>query len=707
MDPQLGAPSMSVTTGPEVVFHVHTNLSHSSTCRAPTPHNSPIGVVTENSTKSTYNHTGGNYTNKNFDAGQVGQFHSDHIIEIPKEYKVADPLSVVEGGSSDTLACGNSELNNSSFTIPRWVNPENFDCNWLDISNINTGIKVTARDIFAKNVFSTFVVQAMCAKGTCSCLHYIGGRVSYLHPCRFFVEAFLRGDSDPDWEFILRGIIFGFKVVNPDCVSSYSRPNYSTIKSGIGYEVMNKKLLIELENGAVSIVSDQPRCTHAIFSIPKNDGSGMRAIIDCSKPYETSVNNFTDQVCTEFSYKSIDDVVDNMEQNDYIAVVDISDAYRSVSIHPSDRSYQGISWDFGEGPVHLEDNRLSMGLSSSPYIFSKISDFITRCSVREECTFIVNYLDDFAVIGRNYGNCASDQLCLIHILRRLGFNVSFKKLLSPSQTVRFLGIEISTINLELRLPSDKISRLHRVLDAFYIKKRATRRDLERLGGLLAHCSKVVRGGRSFSSRIYDAIRVTRKPFYMVRLNKDFKSDIFWWRAFVEKFNGIRRLLGRHAPFLSVYSDASSEGFGALHDSDWCAGSIRGGNDQLQVGHHWESFDPSILDMHINVLEMYAIMVAARRWSHLWEDRNVVFVTDNTTVRAALNLGKSRNKQIMSWVRELFWLSAETNFTISSVYVPSKDNIICDALSRWGDSSSKARIAAVDPQGLLCCSHLFV
>ena len=593
--------------------------------------------------------------------------------------------------------------------IPSWINPADFKCPWMTILNSPDGIKVEARDIFSEGTACTFFVYNTCIRGVCSCTHYIGDRLSCLRPCRFFSEVFLRGDTDPDWEFILRGVIFGFKVINAGCDSAYCKANYSSAKTSNSYSIMNSKLKTELSTEAVTVVQNAPQCTHGIFSIPKSNGVGVRTIIDCSKPYNLSVNNFTDQVCTKFSYKTIDDVMNNIQQGDYLAVVDVSDAYRSVNIHPSDRPLQGICWDFGEGPVYLEDNRLSMGLSSSPYIFSKISDFVTRCAVRESCTYIVNYLDDFAVLARNYVTCAADQLRLIHILRRLGFSISYRKVTSPSQTVRFLGIEISTTDLELRLPHDKIIKLQNVLEVFYCKKKASRRELERLGGLLAHCSKVVKGGRSFTSRIYDAIRVTKKPFYKIRLNASFKLDIDWWRNFASNFNGVRRMLGKHAPFFSIYTDASSKGFGGLHGSDWFTGSIEEKSAALanQVGHHYESYDATIVDGHINVTEMYAVMVAARRWAHQWSNHNIVMITDNTTVRAALNSGTSKNKQIMDWVRQLFWLAADNNFNISSVYVRSADNIICDALSRWSDISSKARIASADSSNRLCCSQIFL
>ena len=77
-----------------------------------------------------------------------------------------------------------------------------------------------------------------------------------------------------------------------------------------------------------------------------------------------------------------------------------------------------------------------MGLSSSPYVFSKISDFVVRCLVREGFEECVNYLDDFCVVSQTRVSCTAAQRALLTILRRLGFYVSFKKLSTPSRVSR-------------------------------------------------------------------------------------------------------------------------------------------------------------------------------------------------------------------------------------------------------------------------------
>ena len=54
-----------------------------------------------------------------------------------------------------------------------------------------------------------------------SCVHYIAGNMAQFKPCRAFCECFMHGSIDNDWDFIMSGAIFGFKVVNPSCSCAY------------------------------------------------------------------------------------------------------------------------------------------------------------------------------------------------------------------------------------------------------------------------------------------------------------------------------------------------------------------------------------------------------------------------------------------------------------------------------------------------------
>ena len=103
---------------------------------------------------------------------------------------------------------------------------------------------------------------------------------------------------------------------------------------------------------------------------------------------------------------------------------------RAINIHPLVRKFQGIRCKFGdEGFAISENNRLCMGLSSSPLIFSKISDFITRCMIRRRL---------FTWVSRQ--EVSLHHLRLIHLLRRLGFFINYlKKCLLQQLQLDFWG----------------------------------------------------------------------------------------------------------------------------------------------------------------------------------------------------------------------------------------------------------------------------
>lgn len=588
---------------------------------------------------------------------------------------------------------------------------------WLEFSSCAEAgrlYSVTATD--SGDNHHNFIVYDKCAQGTCDCTHTIGDAVAQLLPCRFFAECFLRGDNDPDWDYVMRGIIFGFRVINDSCDSAYAGRNYGSSTGELTHSAMSDKLKREINAGILTVRDNPQICSHPIGTVPKSDSIGFRTIIDCSAPKETCVNLFTDQCTTKFAYKSLDDVTDNMLQGEFMSVVDISDAYRAVNIHPSSACRQGLSWQFAKGvTTHLRDNRLCMGLSSSPFVFSKLSDFIVRCMVRRGHSRVTNYLDDFCTLSQTFEEGSAAQADLLALLRLLGFLISFKKLSSPNPVCRFLGIIIDSHKMNLSLPNDKLEKLLTCIRKLHGRKRATRMEIESLAGLVSHCAKVVRGGRTFARRIYDLCGSVKRSYYKIHLNQEFKADLEWWLRFASTFNGSANICPRHSESLCTYSDASQFGFAAFHAGDWLAGNWAGPSDvdkgEHSLGHHASTpfddcYDSTGGLAHINALEFWPILCAANRWAHRWADRDIIMVTDNTTVMHALNSGKSKNKLIMQWLYDMFWLAVKFNFDISSVYIKSEANTICDSLSRLNEHDAKPRLKGAIGPNYMCCSQLF-
>ena len=76
-------------------------------------------------------------------------------------------------------------------------------------------------------------------------------------------------------------------------------------------------------------------------------------------------------------------------------------------------------------------------------------------------------------------------------------------MVDPTTRITFLGIEIDSIALCLRLPDEKLIQVRHELSLFLHRKRTSKKQLQSLVGKLNFCASVVYGGRVFSRRIID------------------------------------------------------------------------------------------------------------------------------------------------------------------------------------------------------------
>ena len=104
---------------------------------------------------------------------------------------------------------------------------------------------------------------------------------------------------------------------------------------------------------------------------------------------------------------------------------------------------------------------------------------------------------------------------------RLHVPVVSDKVEGPSTCFKFLGIEIDTQQMCLRLPQDKLVALKELVTSWLGKKSCSVRDLQSLVGKLQHACKVVQPGRTFLRRIFELLKERPKQQHMIRLNTAF------------------------------------------------------------------------------------------------------------------------------------------------------------------------------------------
>ena len=143
-----------------------------------------------------------------------------------------------------------------------------------------------------------------------------------------------------------------------------------------------------------------------------------------------------------------------------MAKMDIRSAYQNVPVHPDDHWLMGLTW---RNSVFI-DTVLPFGLRSAPKIFNTLTDGLEWVVRQEGVTEINHYLNDFLVMGApGSTECEASLVKLLGSMQQLGFPIVEEKVKGPSTKITFLGIEIDSEVLVLRLPPVKLLALKECL----------------------------------------------------------------------------------------------------------------------------------------------------------------------------------------------------------------------------------------------------
>ena len=272
--------------------------------------------------------------------------------------------------------------------------------------------------------------------------------------------------------------------------------------------------------------------------IPKSHQQNKwRLIVDLSYPKGRSINDGIPKELCSMTYITIDDAITKiltLGSGTLLAKIDIKSAFRLMPVHPADRHLLAMEWKSG---VFI-DACLPFGLRSSPKLFNILADILAWILEQQGVSYLLHYLDDFLTIGRPLtSECLNNLTRMKQVCQLLNVPLAIEKVEGPSTCLDFLGILLDTVRMEARLPDDKMSRLKAEVISWLDKCKATKRQILSLVGLLQHAAKVVRAGRIFVRRIYSVAAQVKELDYFTRLNKGFRSDLFWWHTFVSEWNG--------------------------------------------------------------------------------------------------------------------------------------------------------------------------
>ena len=486
-------------------------------------------------------------------------------------------------------------------------------------------------------------------------------------------------------EYILQGLQKGFRVGfhRENLLYQMKRnmpiPDPSVVAVYLQKELSEGRLLeFSLKEAAALSVQCSP-----IGMIPKKNKPGKwRLIVDLSSPTRGSVNSGIVKELCSFSYTSVDVVANHvlrLGRGTLMAKMDIMHAYRNVPVHPEDRLLLGMMW---EGKVFV-DKTLPFGLRSAPLIFTAVADALMWMMQQRGVSIVDHYLDDFITLGKpDSAECHCNFETMLETCRVTGFPVESGKSEGPTTMLTFLGIEIDTVSMEMRLPLDKLARLREVIRDFRGRKGCKKRELLSLIGSLSHACKVIKLGRPFLRRLIVLSKREKRLDHFVRLNADARSDIEWWFRFADVWNGVSLMyrVSSKACSIVMMSDASgSWGCGAFCGKKWF---------QLK----WPT---SLLEHDITFKELVPIVLAAAVWGKVWSAKNVKVWCDNSAVVDIVNKGDSKELEVVHLMRCLSFFKAKFQFSLFAEHVAGEKNDLADALSRNNSSYFRSHYSQAD------------
>ena len=502
------------------------------------------------------------------------------------------------------------------------------------------------------------------------------------------LERFLAGYPCPSTSrYLITGFRYGFDI---GFRGSFEDPNArprNLLSARENVAQVSEAVLKELSRGHTSGPFPYPPFAHThcspIGSAPKPDGS-VRLILDLSSPRGQSVNDGISKEEFTCKYSKFDDAVSivlHLGRGAFLGKIDIKHAFRICPVAPEQWPLLCFQW-LGQ---FFTDTRLPFGSRSSPFIFNTFAMALAWIVVNVGgLLFLIHYLDDYFIANLSRRGCRGDMDTFLHICAQLGVPIAEDKSEGPSTCIIYLGIEIDTVAMTVRLPAEKMEKIQLLAREWSATRKCTKRELLSLIGLLAFACKVVKPGRIFLRRLIDLSTTVSSLDHHIYLNAEARADIDWWLNFFPDWNGLAII--HPTPITSIelklFTDASDVGLGCVYGKKWLFSGWR------------EDWAPS-LRHHINLRELFAVWAAVFTWGQDWEDREIVIFTDNQSVVDVWKTGTCTDALMMKVIRAIFFRAAKLNLNIILAHVAGVDNIDADMLSRFQVQEFRSRNPQAD------------
>lgn len=405
----------------------------------------------------------------------------------------------------------------------------------------------------------------------------------------------------------------------------------------------------------------------SIFTRPKKDG-GYRMILDLSQ--------FNDYVQKKhFKMETFANILTLISPGDYMASVDLKDAYYTVPISEKDSKFLKFVWK-GQMYKYIA---LPNGLSSGPRLFTKLLK-PPLSTLRSNGHIVMAYIDDLLCLNSTKDMVKATVTETCRLFHELGFIVHpVKSQFEPCQIITYLGFIINTIDMTVSLPDAKQQDIvQNCIDLLQSSKPSIRDVAILIGKMISALPAVEYGKLHYRALERDKIVGLKSHVghydRPITVSDAGRSDIIWWMNNVQ--NSLNYITRSNAQVF-LESDASKKGWGAS-------------NRVTHIGGRWNQTEAELAQCNsINYLELLAAFYALKSFCKDLSNVTVLIRSDNTTAVAYIqNMGGIKSTECNALAKYIWAWCISRNIWLIADYLPGKLNVVADRYSRQFDDETE-------------------
>ena len=387
---------------------------------------------------------------------------------------------------------------------------------------------------------------------------------------------------------------------------------------------------------------EKAKYVSGIFVVPKKTGD-IRIVFDYRK-----INSITQR--RRYTIPKTQELLAKFRGKKYITSLDLKGGYWHIPIRPTDRHKTAFIFN---GNIY-QWNVMPFGPMNAP-------EYFQQCMTRlfGEIPFVVTYIDDISILSDTAEEHKKHLKIVFDILKKNCLKLRLDKCIFGVSETEYLGFIVDKMGV---IPKGDYVR--KIMD---VPEPESKTQMQRFIGLIQYLHR-------FMPHLQNDLAILT-PLVGSTAPKKLSLNDAQRTAFNNLKSQVQSTKHLVHPNIKeqfhIFTDASKYGIGAmLAQIDPVDGIMK------PVSYCSKVFNPTQQNWHVSEQELYAVIYAAEKWSHLLRYGEYHIHTDHKNLKQLLNKSRDfKSGKLFRWAVRL----QDHRFKCS--FIRGKQNKVADYLSR--------------------------